>query len=102
MFFRLAPTPLVVPLVVLATATTVIASQAVISGAYSMTKHAFQVDYLPRLTIRHTFDAIKGQIYVLAVNWILFAVFLSASSRVSDTTNSSTPRRSSPGSSRER
>ena len=64
------------PMIVLATAATVIASQATISGAYSMTQQAIQLGYLPRLPIRHTSARAIGQIYVPAVNWILLlAVF---------------------------
>src|SRR5947199_146289 len=65
------------PMVVLATAATVIASQATISGAYSMTQQAIQLGYLPRMPIRHTSARAIGQIYVPAVNWILLiAVFV--------------------------
>ncbi len=65
------------PMVVLATAATVIASQATISGAYSMTQQAIQLGYLPRMPIRHTSERAIGQIYVPAVNWILLlAVFI--------------------------
>jgi KUP system potassium uptake protein len=71
-FFHLAPDGLVVPLVVLATAATVIASQAVISGAYSVSRQAERLGYLPRLTVRHTSTQERGQIYVPAVNWTLF------------------------------
>jgi KUP system potassium uptake protein len=64
------------PMVVLATAATVIASQATISGAYSMTQQAIQLGYLPRMPIKHTSARAIGQIYVPAVNWILLiAVF---------------------------
>ena len=70
-FFRMAPSWAVVPLAVLATMATVIASQALISGAYSLTAQAVQLDYLPRLAIRHTSSAHIGQIYVPLVNWLL-------------------------------
>ena len=70
-FFRLAPDWAVTPLAVLATMATVIASQALISGAYSLTAQAIQLDYLPRLAIRHTSAAHIGQIYVPLVNWLL-------------------------------
>jgi KUP system potassium uptake protein len=70
-FFRLAPEWAVAPLAVLATMATVIASQALISGAYSLTAQAVQLDYLPRLAIRHTSAAHIGQIYVPLVNWVL-------------------------------
>ena len=59
------------PLAVLATMATVIASQALISGAFSLTAQAVQLDYLPRLDIRHTSAAHIGQIYVPLVNWLL-------------------------------
>src|SRR5512132_2277113 len=65
-------------MVVLATAATVIASQATISGAYSMTQQAIQLGYLPRMTIRHTSARTMGQIYVPAVNWILLAAVAAA------------------------
>ena len=70
-FFRMAPDWAVTPLAVLATMATVIASQALISGAFSLTAQAVQLDYLPRLQIRHTSDAHIGQIYVPLVNWLL-------------------------------
>jgi KUP system potassium uptake protein len=70
-FFRLAPEWAVTPLAVLATMATVIASQALISGAFSLTAQAVQLDYLPRLDIRHTSAAHIGQIYVPLVNWLL-------------------------------
>jgi KUP system potassium uptake protein len=71
-FFHLAPSELLYPLVLLATLATVIASQAVISGAFSLTRQAVQLGYLPRLAVRHTSDETIGQIYVPAVNWLLF------------------------------
>ena len=70
-FFSLAPGWAVTPLAVLATMATVIASQALISGAFSLTAQAVQLDYLPRLDIRHTSPAHIGQIYVPLVNWLL-------------------------------
>ncbi len=70
-FFRLAPDWAVAPLAVLATMATVIASQALISGAFSLTAQAVQLDYLPRLDIRHTSEGHIGQIYVPLVNWLL-------------------------------
>ena len=70
-FFRLAPEWAVTPLAVLATIATVIASQALISGAFSLTAQAVQLDYLPRLDIRHTSPRHIGQIYVPLVNWLL-------------------------------
>ena len=71
-FFRLAPTWATLPLVVLATLATVIASQAVISGAYSVSRQAVRLGLFPRLAVRHTSREEGGQIYVPAVNWILF------------------------------
>ncbi|HMM96098.1 potassium transporter Kup [Phycicoccus sp.] len=72
-FFHLAPGWATLPLVVLATAATVIASQAVISGAFSVSRQAERLDFLPRLTVRQTSEHEGGQIYVPAVNWALFA-----------------------------
>jgi KUP system potassium uptake protein len=71
-FYLLAPSWLLLPLVLLATLVTVIASQAVISGAFSLTYQAVQLGYLPRIEIRHTSSEEKGQIFVPMVNWILF------------------------------
>jgi KUP system potassium uptake protein len=70
-FFLLAPDWLQLPLVVLATVATVIASQALISGAYSMTRQCIQLGYLPRMAIRHTSTSEQGQIYVPQVNVML-------------------------------
>ena len=70
-FFRLAPDWFQIPLVVLATAATVIASQAVISGAFSMTQQAIQLGLLPRMTLKVTSESHMGQIYAPQVNWIL-------------------------------
>jgi KUP system potassium uptake protein len=72
-FYLLAPQWARLPLVVLATAATVIASQAVISGAFSMSRQAIRLGYLPRLTVRHTSARERGQVYLPAVNWLLFA-----------------------------
>jgi KUP system potassium uptake protein len=75
-FYRLVPEWGRVPMVILATLATIIASQAVISGAFSVTRQAVQLGYLPRLDIRHTSAKEIGQVYVPAVNWLLFvAVF---------------------------
>src|SRR5260370_2031529 len=63
-FYLLAPSWALLPLVVLATCATVIASQAVISGAFSLTRQAIQMGYCPRLTITHTSDRQIGQIYI--------------------------------------
>lgn len=70
-FYRMAPEWALVPMVVLATAATVIASQALISGAFSLTMQAVQLGYAPRLRIVHTSSDEQGQIYVPAVNWVL-------------------------------
>ncbi len=70
-FFRLAPEWFQIPLVVLATAATVIASQAVISGAFSMTHQAVQLGLLPRIRLLETSEHHEGQIYVPAINWLL-------------------------------
>ena len=72
-FYLLAPGWARWPLVVLATVATVIASQAVISGAFSVSRQAVRLGYLPHLTVRHTSTVESGQIYVPAVNWLLFA-----------------------------
>jgi len=70
-FFLLAPEWALTPLVILATVATVIASQAVISGAYSMTKQAMSLGYTPRMEVLHTSEDEIGQIYVPAINWFL-------------------------------
>ena len=70
-FFLLAPDGFLIPMVILATMATVIASQATISGAYSVTSQAIRLGYLPRLRIQHTSDHSQGQIYVPIVNWFL-------------------------------
>jgi KUP system potassium uptake protein len=70
-FFEMAPEWSIWPLAILSTMATVIASQALISGAFSLTAQAVQLDYLPRLSIRHTSNEHSGQIYVPLVNWLL-------------------------------
>ncbi len=70
-FYDMAPTWGVVPLAILATCATVIASQALITGAFSLTVQAVQLDYLPRLAIHHTSSRHIGQVYVPLVNWLL-------------------------------
>ncbi len=75
-FYRLCPAPLLTPLIVLATAATIIASQSIITGAYSMTRQAIQLGWLPRLIIKQTSEEGYGQIYVGAVNWLLMIVTL--------------------------
>ena len=72
-FYRLCPAPLLVPLVFLATVATIIASQSIITGAYSMTRQAIQLGWLPRLHIKQTSEQGYGQIYVGVVNWLLMA-----------------------------
>jgi KUP system potassium uptake protein len=75
-FFLLAPEELRLPLVVLATMATVIASQAVISGAFSVTRQAVQLGYLPRLRILHTSASTEGQIYIPFINWTLLVLVI--------------------------
>ena len=75
-FFLLVPDWGRLPLVLLATAATVIASQAVITGAYSVASQAAQLGYLPRLRIAHTSPTTMGQVYVPWINWLLFASVL--------------------------
>ncbi len=75
-FFLLTPGWARVPMVVLATAATVIASQSVISGAFSVTAQASQLGYLPRVRVLHTSDTAHGQIYVPGANWLLMAAVL--------------------------
>jgi KUP system potassium uptake protein len=71
-FYRLAPGWAQLPLVFLATVATIIASQAVISGAFSVTAQAIQLGFLPRMSIKHTSGSAEGQIYVPTINWVLF------------------------------
>jgi KUP system potassium uptake protein len=73
-FFRLCPGPLLIPLIVLATVATIIASQSIITGAFSMTRQAIQLGWLPRLRIKQTSWEGYGQIYVGVVNWLLMIV----------------------------
>jgi len=75
-FFLLAPEWLRYPLVLLATVATVIASQAVISGAFSLSQQAMQLGYTPRFEIRHTSESEIGQIYVPAINWLLLVAIV--------------------------
>ena len=77
-FYLAYPEWALYPMVMLATAATVIASQATISGAYSMTQQAIQLGYLPRMAIHHTSARTIGQIYVPAVNWMLLAAVAAA------------------------
>ncbi|WP_312424065.1 KUP/HAK/KT family potassium transporter [Serratia sp. (in: enterobacteria)] len=75
-FFRLCPPALLIPLVILATLATIIASQAIISGAFSMTRQAIQLGWLPRLRVKQTTEESYGQIYIGAINWLLMVVTL--------------------------
>jgi KUP system potassium uptake protein len=77
-FFLLAPDWALLPMVVLATAATVVASQALITGAFSVTKQVIQLGYLPRLNIQHTSVRETGQIYIALVNWGLFVAIVLA------------------------
>jgi KUP system potassium uptake protein len=70
-FFKLAPAWSIYPLVVLATVATIIASQSIITGSYSMTRQAMQLGWLPGVAIRQTSDRVYGQIYVPVVNWLM-------------------------------
>jgi KUP system potassium uptake protein len=72
-FFLLFPEWALIPVVALATAATIIASQAVISGAYSMTRQAIQLGLLPRMRILFTSETATGQIYIPRINWLLFS-----------------------------
>jgi KUP system potassium uptake protein len=75
-FYLLTPGWAQLPMVILATVATVIASQAVISGAFSVTRQAMQLGFLPRMTIRHTSRRHEGRIYAPGVNWILFVAVI--------------------------
>jgi KUP system potassium uptake protein len=77
-FYRLFPQAWVLPALVLATLAAIIASQAVISGAYSLTQQAIQLGFLPRMTVRYTSVRERGQIYMPAVNWALLAGVVAA------------------------
>ncbi len=75
-FYLLAPAWALYPLVILSTVATVIASQAVISGAFSITQQAIQLGYTPRLEVQHTSDREIGQIYLPALNWLLLVAII--------------------------
>ena len=75
-FYLLAPDELLLPLVLLATVATVIASQATISGAFSVTQQATRLGYLPRIQTRHTSETERGQIYVPQVNWTMLVLVI--------------------------
>ena len=72
-FFELVPRDYVIVLVIISTLATVIASQAVITGVFSLTRQAIQLGYLPRMEIKHTSDVAIGQIYISRLNWLLMA-----------------------------
>jgi KUP system potassium uptake protein len=77
-FYQLAPDWAHYPLVVFATLATIIASQAIISGAYSLTQQAMQLDFLPRMHVKHTASSSIGQIYMPTVNWLLAIATIAA------------------------
>ena len=77
-FFRMFPAAWLIPAVILATVATIIASQAVITGAYSMTKQVMQLGLLPRMHVLYTSEKEMGQIYIPLVNWLLLAAVLLA------------------------
>lgn len=77
-FFHLFPSWALYPVIGLATVATVIASQAVISGAFSMTKQAIQLGFLPRMAVSHTSEREIGQIYLPAINWMLLAAVVAS------------------------
>jgi KUP system potassium uptake protein len=70
-FFHMVPPILTIPLLIIATFATIIASQAVISGAFSVTQQAIQLGFIPRMPITHTSSVARGQIYVPTINWFL-------------------------------
>ena len=86
-FFNMAPEWALIPLVGLATMATVIASQALITGAFSVTKQAMQLGYLPRLQVRHTSVRDTGQVYLPFVNWSLFVAIVVAVVMFKSSTN---------------
>ena len=86
-FYLMAPSWALVPLVILATAATVIASQALLSAAFSVTKQAIQLGYLPRMEIVHTSVRETGQVYIPAVNWALFGTIVIAVALFKNSTN---------------
>ncbi|MDA0168749.1 potassium transporter Kup [Solirubrobacter taibaiensis] len=75
-FFQLFPSWALIPMVILSTVAAIIASQAVISGAFSVTRQAIRLGFLPRLVVRHTSKEEIGQVYVPAANWIIFAAVI--------------------------
>ncbi|MCW0391687.1 Low affinity potassium transport system protein kup [Xanthomonas sacchari] len=89
-FYEAVPEWALYPMIVLATAATVIASQALITGAYSVASQAMQLGYIPRMHIRHTSHSTIGQIYVPAVNWCLLALVVVAVIGFGDSTSLAT------------
>ncbi len=77
-FYKLYPDWALIPMVILSTVATVVASQAVITGAFSLTRQAIQLGLVPRFEIRHTSESMSGQIYMPRVNWLLFGAVVSA------------------------
>ncbi|MCF4535660.1 potassium transporter Kup, partial [Acinetobacter baumannii] len=75
-FYLLVPQWALYPMIIMATMATVIASQAVISGVFSLTRQAIQLGYLPRLSIKHTSESEEGQIYVPFLNWLLLIAII--------------------------
>ncbi len=73
-FYLLAPPELLLPLIALATVATVIASQATVSGAFSVTQQASRLGYLPRIPVTHTSETERGQIYIGRLNWLMLAI----------------------------
>ena len=73
LFYSLVPPVMLYPMIILATVATIIASQALISGAFSLTSQAIGLGLFPRIQVRHTHHAHAGQIYVPFINWVLFA-----------------------------
>ena len=86
-FFLMAPESLRLPLVILATLATIIASQALITGAYSVVQQAVQLGLMPRVRIAHTSESALGQIYVPSVNWILLGLVLAVVISFRESTN---------------
>ncbi|MBL9180330.1 MAG: KUP/HAK/KT family potassium transporter [Verrucomicrobiaceae bacterium] len=86
-FFSLVPKPALIPVILLATAATIIASQAMITGVYSLTQQAVQLGYLPRLKIIHTNPDVRGQIYMPQVNYLLMIACLALVFHFESSTN---------------
>jgi len=86
-FFSLVPKPALIPVILLATAATIIASQAMITGVYSLTQQAVQLGYLPRLKIIHTNPDVRGQIYMPQVNYLLMIACLALVFNFKSSTN---------------